>query len=163
MNASEINCIRTFYEAERNALFAWALVMSSHREVAEDIVHDVFAKLLRQERLPRELRPYVFQAIRNTAINERQRRKRVEANNHRAEITLTGNPIAADCIQTRISIEEFLGMVEPLERECLTLKECAGWTFKEIAAFQERSINTVISCHRRALEKLRNLLERTNE
>ena len=163
MNTSEINDIQRFYETEKNALFSWALVLAEDRETAEDIVHDVFVKLLRQKRLPQELRPYVFRAIRNTAINSNKRKMRTESILPTTEIRLTGNNGQVDSLEARLTIEEFLELVTTVERECLTLKECTGWTFKEIAAFQQRPINTVISCHRRALEKLRKALEDTNE
>lgn len=163
MNKSEINNIQRFYETEKNTLFSWALILVGDRQTAEDIVHDVFVKLLRQKRLPQELRPYVFQAIRNTAINSNKRKLRTESILPTTEIRLTGNNGQVDSLEARLTIEEFLELVTTVERECLILKECAGWTFKEIAAFQQRHINTVISCHRRALAKLRKALEATNE
>jgi RNA polymerase sigma factor (sigma-70 family) len=163
LNTSEINDIRRFYETEKNALFSWALILIGNRETAEDIVHDVFVKLLRQERLPREIRPYVFQAIRNTSINHKKRKILTEDTALPLEIRITGNNGHVGSLEARLTIEEFLGLVDAIEQECLTLKECAGWTFKEIAAFQQRPINTVISCHRRALDKLRKALEATNE
>ena len=42
---------------------------------AEDLLHNVFAKLLEKGKLPLELRPYVFRMVRNGFIDAARKQK----------------------------------------------------------------------------------------
>ncbi len=74
MRDEYIDQIRRFYETSRQEVYTYALSITRSVEVAEDVIHTVFCKMLDRGRPPRELRPYVFRSIRNAAIDELRRR-----------------------------------------------------------------------------------------
>jgi RNA polymerase sigma-70 factor (ECF subfamily) len=56
-------------------------------------------------------------------------------------------------------LEELLFRLGEDEREVIVLKTIDGLTFREIAAISDASMNTVASRYRRALEKLKHMLQ----
>ncbi len=80
MTPRKVQQVARFYEANRQGLYTFALSLTHDPEVAEDVIQAAFFKLLRGNRLPRDLRPYVFRSVRNAVIDERRRKhgKRAE-------------------------------------------------------------------------------------
>jgi RNA polymerase sigma-70 factor (ECF subfamily) len=155
MRADAIETVRKFYQSHRQELFTYALSLTRSAEAAEDAIHTVFWRLLRRRILPGELRPYVFRAVRNAAIDEIR-------NNHR---THCGEPLfeketeGGRVLESSEQLEEFLARLSDDERECVVLKALNGLTLKEAAAVRGVSINTAASWYRRGLEKLRKAVE----
>ncbi|HIA46543.1 MAG TPA: hypothetical protein EYN96_00890 [Candidatus Hydrogenedentes bacterium] len=54
----------------------YALSLLGSRELAEDVLHAVFAELLQRDRLPDDLRPYVFRSVRNRSIDHFRKEQR---------------------------------------------------------------------------------------
>ena len=53
---SQIDRLQRFYECHRQVLFTYALSLTGQSVEAEDLLHNVFAKLLDKGKLPLELR-----------------------------------------------------------------------------------------------------------
>ncbi len=147
--------VRRFYEAERTALYTYAIGITGAPEAAEDAVHAAIERLLRRGRPPRELRPYVFRAVRNAAVDH-LRRTRPEALEARVD-----GPVKLDDPAVRPTLLACLARLGPDERETVLLRVICGFTLGEIALLRRRSENTVASWYRRGLERLRRMLEDT--
>lgn len=143
--------IRRFYEAHRVELYAYALSITRHREGAEDALHGAFASVLRRAR-PRELRPYVFRAVRNAALDL-----------VRADARRNGKPLflaePERGPELALELEDALFRLSEDEREAVVLKVYGRLTLREIAELRDVSINTVGSWYRRGLSKLRAIFE----
>jgi len=61
--------VRSFYEANRQALFTYAVSLAGDRAVAEDAVQGAMLGLLRRGRLPANPRPYAFRSVRNAVVD----------------------------------------------------------------------------------------------
>ena len=70
--------VREFYEHNAQALFTYALALTSCRVAAEDAVHDAVCRILGRPALPAELRPYAFKCVRNAAVDAQRRARASE-------------------------------------------------------------------------------------
>jgi RNA polymerase sigma factor (sigma-70 family) len=152
--------LRRVYEADGNALFAYALTLTGCRGLAEDAVHTAFASVLRRGKWPREWRPYVFRCVRNAALAEHRARKRREGRESLFVETQT-EAIAPKTLD-QASLDAALAQLSADERECIVLKTFHDLSFREIGALRKVSLNTAASWHRRGIEKLQRLYENGN-
>ena len=147
--------VRSFYVANRQALFTYAVSLAGDRAVAEDAVQAAILGLLRRGRLPADPRPYVFRSVRNAIVDG------IRTSGPNSDPVLdskaadNGSP---DPVKVRL-VEQCLGRLSDNERETLVLKVFSGLTFKEIAAVRRRPQGTVTARYRRGLEKMREMLE----
>ena len=156
-NQQWIDSVRRAYEGNCDALFAYALSLTQSSAAAEDAVHSAFSKILRKGKWPREFRPYLFRCVRNAALDEmrgREKRKQREALfSERYE----GN--GHDPLFSAADIETAMETLNDNERECVVLKCFSGLTFQEIGNLKGVSINTTASWYRRAVAKMREVME----
>lgn len=152
--------IRAFYDAHRQELFTYALLLTGSRDAAEDAVHAAFANVLRRGHVPREWRPYMFRCVRNASLeHHRQRQRETEKQSILAQSNgrQTAEPPPAWHSE---DLQRALDTLGADERESIVLKLYDGLTFREIAAVRGVSINTASSWYRRGIEKLRSILEK---
>lgn len=152
MNATDLEALRSFYVESRQQLYTYAVSLTGNREAAEDAIQGVFEKLLRGDARPVELRPYVFRALRNAALDA-WRRTRV-----RTDPIYRPDPEAAPPGRVD-NLDELLRQLTDDEREVIVLKIHGGLTFQEIATMRGAPLPTVASWYRRGLERLRGLLK----
>lgn len=153
MDSRAVENVREFYEAHGRALHTYAVALLGDRQASEDLVHGVFERLLRRLFLPRELRPYVYRAIRNAAFD--LRRRELRAPNPDSVYAEVSPVSAAEEFALRDEAEHLLGLLTDDERECVTMKLFNGLTFQEIAQIRRVSINTAASWYRRAIERMK--------
>ena len=153
MRADEIDILRSQYELLRQELFTYALALTRSREAAEDVIQNVFRNVLKRARLPQDLRPYLFRAIRNAAMDEH--RAHARAATIESFLDLSGRRDNGHDTAVAQELESLLTQLTEQERECIVLKIYNGLTFNEIAAVCGVSINTASSWYRRGIEKLR--------
>lgn len=149
MNRDEIERIRRCYRENRRELYAFALAMTGEESAAEDVVHSVFCNILKRTGLPRELRPYLFRAIRNAAVDGHRRRRKSLAWLENAPAEAATDPHGA------LMLADALETLSDDERETIIAKVYGNLTLAEIAEIRGVSVNTVASWRRRGLEKLR--------
>lgn len=157
MRPEDIETLRAFYAANQDELFAYALARSGEASAAGDVIHGVFCRLLAASELPEELRPYVFRAIRNAAIDMH----RADAVRERASAmlqTLNGCT-PPERIAEQEEVAHWLTLLSEDEHEVVVLKIFSGLTFREIAEMRAVSANTAASWYRRGIEKIRNHIE----
>jgi len=143
--------VQPLYQQHGPGLLLYARSLLGRKHAAEDVLQQVFMKLLEQHAIPEEPRPYLFRAVHNVALNMiRGESKQIEladiepwfeapAQDHAARVTLT--------------IE--LMRIPEEQRQVIVLHLWGGLSFEEIASMLAISANTVASRYRYALQKLR--------
>jgi len=137
------------------ALAAYACSLGLDFASAEDMVQQIFLKVLRGDAIPMNSpAAYLYRAVRNASFNLMRDRRR-EVNLAGEEIWLnhpTAEPAEILALQNALR-----GLPEE-QRETVFLKIWGGFTLQEIADATETTLNTAASRYRYALEKLREQL-----
>jgi RNA polymerase sigma-70 factor (ECF subfamily) len=148
--------VERLYDAHGRVLLAYACSFVRSVSAAEDILHQVFARLLRGD-LPIAGAPlsYLCRAVRNAALNARRSRRRESA----FDVCVDWLEAPSGHSETALAIERAIGTLPDDQREVVVLHVWGGLTFPEIAALLEISPNTAASRYRYALGKLREVLK----
>ena len=130
------------------------------RAAAEDVVHDVFLRLMEQEREPTSAKGWLYRAVRNAAISairspSRRRTHEASAASHQSEWFVTSDDDVIDAARA----QEMLQSLETDQREVVTLRIWAQMSFKEIAAVVDLPLSTVFDRYRSALDEIKRKLE----
>lgn len=147
--------VRSLYERHGSALVAYACSCGLDFASAEDVVQQLFLKMLwARPSKPEAPLAYLYRATRNACMNFRRDRLRetdlpegdtwlVHPNGNRERI---------------LSLQKALRTLPEEQRETVFLRIWSGMTLLEIAEATGTSLNTVASRYRYALEKLRHCL-----
>jgi RNA polymerase sigma-70 factor, ECF subfamily len=143
--------VQALYVELGPALLAYARSIVRSRAEAEDALQQVFVKLMAPDAvLPREPRPYLFRAVRNTCLNRRRSASRqttpplevmFEAPDGRRDLAL--------------DLQKELAELPDEQREIVMLRVWGEMTIEEAAQVLEIPANTAASRYRYALAKLR--------
>lgn len=147
--------IRRLYEDFGPALVLYARSLLGDGAAAEDVVQQVFVKLLEgRVPAPTEPKPYLYRAVRNAALNARrdEGRRRPWPEQEPAFEAAPGRE------DEREELEKALEGLPQEQRETVVMKVWGGMTFEEIAALAGVSLNTAASRYRYGMEKLRERL-----
>jgi RNA polymerase sigma-70 factor (ECF subfamily) len=148
--------VKSLYERNGPALVAYACSYGLDFASAEDVVQQLFLKLLRtQSFMPDVPLAYLYRATRNACLNLRRDRMR-ETDLPDEETWLchrSGNHERA------LFLQKALRDLPEEQRETVFLRIWSGMTLLEIANATETPVNTVASRYRYALEKLRHSLK----
>ena len=147
--------VHRLYDQHGPALVAYARGFVPDAAAAEDVVHQVFLRLLSAELTMSDVPvAYVYRAVRNAALNARRNGLRLteldpqsSAFQHRG-----GNQEAA------LALERALAELPEEQREVVVMRVWGGLALEEIAATSGAPLNTVASRYRYALERLREKL-----
>lgn len=148
--------------------------LTGNRDEAEDITQDTFLKVwknLNKYRLEENFKTWIFTIARNTAIDYLRKKKNFvfsDFENESGENSITDNlkdpaPLPDELIQKATDkkvLEKILKEIPFSQKEVLLLYYNEDLTFDEIGKVLNKSINTVKSQHRRALIKLREMLDK---
>jgi RNA polymerase sigma factor (sigma-70 family) len=151
MKHSYHETLKQFYETNKQGLFTYALSFTRDASTAEDAVQTAIFCMLKRTRLPRDLRPYVFRAVRNAAIDIKRK------NTVQEGIFIEGNGNVCSPLDVQM-LNQCLEQLTDEQREIVVMKAVIGLTFSEISFLQKESINTVTSRYRRAIDKMRLLI-----
>jgi RNA polymerase sigma factor (sigma-70 family) len=164
-NRGSREALRGIYEKYKDDLVTLAAALLTDKNLAEDVVHDVFVSFIgsaRKFRLTGSLKGYLATCVANNARNK------IKSSQRHYSVTLDeANPAAADSNNpehraifgenlSRLSYA--LGQLPYEQREVLILHSYSGMKFRKIAAQQKVSINTVQGRYRYAMDKLRSML-----
>ena len=142
--------VKQLYEQHGRGLLAYACTFVPSFALAEDVLHQVFERLLRGD-LSISGAPisYVYRAVRNTALNvARSRAGRVDFKEGWLE-----NPSGME--HTAVEIQSALQELPAEQREVIVLHIWGQMTFEETAAALGITPNTAASRYRYGLSKLR--------
>jgi RNA polymerase sigma-70 factor (ECF subfamily) len=124
---------------------------------AEDVVHEVFIRLMAQRHPPRQVRAWLFQAVRNAAISRlrsQTRRRRREQERAAAEwfVPQLDQGLDGDAVQ------EALAGLAIEQREIIVMRLWGGVTWEEAAESTGQAVSTLFSRYRAGLAALRERL-----
>jgi RNA polymerase sigma-70 factor (ECF subfamily) len=145
--------IGRWYERHGAALIAYACGFGLDWARAEDAVHAVFHRLLR-ESAARLQNPagYLYRAVRNAALNAGRDSARETVVEESCFVHRCGDREAA------LALQRALGELPEEQREVVIMRIWSGMTLEEIATAADVPLNTIASRYRYALGKLRDRL-----
>lgn len=155
--------LAALYDAHADALCAFTLNLTRSPAESEDILHDLFLKLARDEKRLRPLaaqRSYLFTMAHRAVIDAARRR---QARERRHEGDAIGKPVALfqpDPDQALLATETSRALATlPVEQRAVVhLKLWENFTFAEIAAALDIAPDTAASRYRYGLDKMRDRL-----
>lgn len=157
----------SFYDRHSRGLYLFLLSLVQSREAAEELLQETFLGLVgRLDALEtrEDMKPYLFTAARNSAIDwmRREKRCRRAMEKRREDPFFPGPDSRAESFETSgPDVDELNKLLHQLpieQREVVVLKEMVGLTFREISALAKAPENTVVSRHRYAMTKLRSMI-----
>ena len=164
------------FERYSDELFRHCAMRISDRERALEITQDAFMRTwdyVRKGGEVRELRPFLYQTLRNLIIDEYRKAKMhsLEAMVEDTEGASVENLLPSDDTNTveaameRLDAKEALRRVDELPelyREVILLRYVEGLSPKEIASIVQETENVVSVRIHRALKKMKEILEAQN-
>jgi RNA polymerase sigma-70 factor (ECF subfamily) len=145
--------IEMLYRQHGSALLLFAAAMTGDRSRAQDMLHQVFLKLLENGNLRHavDVKAYLFACIRNAVLNDVKARQR--------DITIDDEPAwfappNRDYVE-ELNLRRALCALPDDQRQVIVLHMWGELTFSQIAQLLGLSLNTVASRYRYALAKLR--------
>jgi len=146
--------VRSLYEKHGRALLAYASALLRDPSAAEDVLHQVFLKLLRgRVAIDGEPARYLFRAVRNGALNHiRGQSKEVELADGAAWLE---SPDGSK--ETALALQSALNALPAEQREVVVLRIWGQLTFEEAAEVIGVSPNTAASRYRYGLAKLKDI------
>src|SRR5215475_5136380 len=153
--------VQRWYEQYGPALVAFACSILGKRGDAEDVLQQVFLKLLKGNMNVRNgaAKPYLFRAVRNTALNlGRDHRDNVTLGERAGDACERWFEAPAELMYWSARLERAICALPSEQSEVLTLKIWGEMTFEEIGTVLGISINTAASRYRYAIVRLRELI-----
>lgn len=162
--AGSTEALCRIYEKHEGVMLTVATGLLNDVNAAQDAVHDVFVALAQSPerlRLAGSLRSYLTTCVANLARDRLRARKRQVAGAPawEPEVDEQTVPLSRAIHEEQLRrLAETLAMLPYEQREVIVLHLKGDLTFREIAAIQSTSINTVQSRYRYGIDKLRSLL-----
>ncbi|HET6427803.1 MAG TPA: RNA polymerase sigma factor [Phycisphaerae bacterium] len=123
---------------------------------AEDVVQDVFVRLMTGRVRPANVRAWLFRCVRNAAMNELRRHRRRRARRERLGAERAGwfvsNP--GDLIDAA-DVQAALADLPNQQREAIVLRIWGGLSLREVAEVTGSAVSTVFSRYRAGLAEIR--------
>jgi RNA polymerase sigma-70 factor (ECF subfamily) len=158
IEAGDAAALEELYDTYSTAVYRQALSVVGCASDAEDVLQDVFLKLVRRRGGPvRDLKAYLLTAARHQATSVLRRRQR-EAPDENLEAVPCASHRDSGAFTDFQAVREALAALPADQREVVLLKVYDQLTFEEIGRVVRVSVNTVASRYRYALQKLRKAL-----
>ncbi len=159
----ETSAIGPIYDLTSSALYAYALTLLQHSFDAEDVLHECYLRLYTcagSYRPQGKPMAYLMTIVKNLCLDRMRMRARfAELPTESWESTLQVNHFP-DNLQPA----KWLQILKEEERQIVVLHAVAGFKHREIAAFMQLPLATVLSKYARAMKKLRKAItERKDE
>lgn len=152
-------------------VFNFVLSFNQNKDEAEDVSQEIFLKVwknLNKFNNNKSFKPWLFAIARNTALDQIKKRKNAAFSEMAddGDVSFEENiedtaPLISEVIEKEEEIEFLLKNFDLLKRNhqiILRLHYEQEMTFDEISIVTKMPMNTVKSCHFRAINKLRKLL-----
>lgn len=144
------------YNEMGRPMYTVACRILKNRADAEDIVQDVFLKLLKRDdgEAIDNVRAYILQTVRNEALMLLRKRSKEELRGEIPEDVPEGETETENA-ENRTAVLGALSALEPTERDIFTLHVNGELGFEEIAGMLGMSLSAVYRRYRKAIKKLR--------
>ena len=155
-NTLDTELIKELYDQHARLMLAYAASLLPDRQASEDVLHQVFMKLLQGGiHINGSPVPYLYRAIRNAAFNYRRDRSR--------EVGLEPDGCWIDSPRgledVGLALDSALKELPADQREVIVLHVWGQMTFEEAGAALDISANTAASRYRYGLAKLKERLK----
>jgi RNA polymerase sigma-70 factor (ECF subfamily) len=164
LRRGDSKALQRIYEKYKNTLLALALHLCHDRDMAEDILHDIFVSFSRKAPglyIKTSLKSYlaasIVNRVRNLARSPAEKAEPLEHRDFRNE-NLPGPQQLVELEEDVRLLDDAIHRLPTTQREVLLLHLGQGLTFKVIAQSLDESINTIQSRYRYGLQKLRSIL-----
>ncbi|MDO4799453.1 MAG: RNA polymerase sigma factor [Bacillota bacterium] len=157
--------LREVYEETRTAVYGYALSIVKNREDAEDILQDTYVTIYRSAkdyRTQGKPMAWIFTIVRNLGLMRfRQSSKATDLTDEEWDtLSVPSHEAQTD---NRLVLEAAIHTLAAEEREIVMLHAVSGVKHKDIAEHLQIPLSTVLSKYRRALQKLRTVLEEKSD
>lgn len=138
--------IYEWYEQYKTGIFRYALSLLKDPDGAEDVLQEVFLRILAGKYFPEpgKEQAYLYRMARNLCFDHLRRQKR-----------LAQEPPQILSEPSRYTYIELISVLEPKEREIVTLKIVGCLTHREIAKVLGLTEHAAKKRYERAIQKLR--------
>ena len=163
--AGDGDALAVLYGQTSGRLMAVLLRLLRRRELAEEVLHDVYLRVWERAKSFDPARGsamgWLVAVARNTALDHFRRHRREVVGIEDVDLTVEepAGPDLAVASAARRALQACLERLEPEPRRCVLLAYQGGLTYEEMAARLGRPIGTVKSWVRRSLARLRLCLE----
>jgi len=159
------DALRRIYEKYKNDLLKLAVSLVADVNTAEDVVQDVFVSFAQSAArigLSGDLRKYLLTCVANRIRNRKRDQQRHEAigiDGADGLLCDPGRPEQWAILNEELrSLSQAMARIPYEQREVVSLYMQGDMTFRQIAAIQNVSINTVQGRYRYGITKLRSIL-----
>jgi RNA polymerase sigma-70 factor (ECF subfamily) len=159
------DALRRIYEKYKNDLLKLAVALVNDVNIAEDVVQDVFVGFAQSASIIRpsgNLKKYLVTCVANRIRNRKRDQQRHEAssiNDSDCVICDSKRPEQWAVLSEELAVlREAMAQIPYEQREVVTLYMQGNMTFRQIAKFQNASVNTIQGRYRYGLNKLRSIL-----
>lgn len=152
------DAFEVLYEDLKTPVFTVLYRITQDRALSEDLLQEVFVKLFRAPppSSVRKPRAYLFQTARNLALDALRRQPQKSCADLDGCMQLSGGDPAEHLL--RMDLDLALERLSLTERQIVTLHINGGLPFREVAASMELPLGTVLWKYRKAIARLRSLL-----
>ncbi len=184
MNKSDIEIIIKYLNGDKNSfteivnrylkvIYNFIYRFVGNEKIAEDITQETFLKAwknLKKFDATKSFKTWVFSIAKNTAIDYLRKKKDIpismfdnDNGENIIEDTLTDEELKADEVyimaENKKQVENVLTKLTPIQKEVVILKYVSELSLSEVSEIMNIPRETVKSHHRRALIKMKKLLE----
>ena len=138
--------IENWYEQYKTGLFRYAFTLVKEPETAEDVLQEIFLRLLAGKNFPEpgKEQAYLYRMARNLCFDHLRRQKR-----------LAQELLQVPWEQSQYAYIELIAPLDTREQEIVTLKIVGGLTHREIAKVLGLTEHAAKKRYERAIQKLR--------
>jgi RNA polymerase sigma-70 factor (ECF subfamily) len=180
--------LEAVYRENKSAMLSVALNITGCQSLAEDAIQNAFARIVHtmrnfgdsessitssqgqltcQPQRPQNMKAYLFQSVRNAAIDiQRSTHRNSESRVSFFENEPLGNDSpteSAEFNEQRGKIRSIIEGLAESDRELVLLKIYSGFTFERIAQITQTSANTIATRYRRLLEKMKSVVKEKDD
>lgn len=154
--------LEKLYDEHCRRLYRHAVSLTGSADDAEDAVQEVFVRVARARKLPRDPCAYLMRAVRNQCLTAIRARMRRDAAVSRLQME-PAPPTVSGQIHELPGLADAIKGLPTEQREVLLLKVVEQMTFEEIGRLTSIAPATAASRYRYALAKLQRTVETSND
>ena len=149
-----------FSKALLNKYYRYAYSLTGDKDNAYDLLHDVIEKIIRNSNSKEISDSYMYNAIRNRAIDlwRKDKRRPTESLDEPSNIVELADPSFEDVVADKNEVNALMAAISEEERSLLFLHVVEGYTIQEIADQLETPKGTILSKIHRVKGKITKLL-----
>lgn len=148
------SCFDVIYYETQTSVYLSIYLIIKNKDIIEDLMQDTYMKVIESintYKIGTNFKAWISRVARNMAINEYNRRKRVELLEDGTHYTF--NDIISNNCNSKFN--DMIKMLDGLEREIVVYHLILNMKFKEIANIIDKPLSSVFSLYKKALKKIK--------